>query len=95
MPCGGTLELVLEPLGAESGLDELLSRVERHELVVRRLDMESGRTEIEPGKWSDQLAFDGKTLSSCTVRTGACVHRSARGSFRSISRKWRRRSITT
>jgi xanthine dehydrogenase accessory factor len=64
LPCGGTLELVLEPLGAQSGLDELLQRVERHELVVRRLDMESGRTEIQPGKWSDKLAFDGKTLAS-------------------------------
>ena len=64
LPCGGTLELVLEPLNAQSGIDELLSRVERHELVIRRLDMESGRTEIEPGKWSDRLAFDGTTLKS-------------------------------
>ena len=64
LPCGGTLELVLEPLNAQSGIDELLSRVERHELVIRRLDMESGRAEIEPGKWSDRLAFDGTTLKS-------------------------------
>ena len=64
LPCGGTLELVLEPLGAESGLDELLARVGRHELVKRRLDMDSGRVEIEAGKWSDQLAFDGKSLTS-------------------------------
>jgi xanthine dehydrogenase accessory factor len=64
LPCGGTLELVLEPLTAHSGVDELLTRVERHELVVRRLDMESGRSDIQPGKWSDKLAFDGKTLLS-------------------------------
>ena len=64
LPCGGTLELVLEPLREQSGLDELLARVERHELVVRNLDMETGAVEIEPGKWSDQLAFDGKTLST-------------------------------
>jgi xanthine dehydrogenase accessory factor len=64
LPCGGTLELVLEPLGAHSGLDELLARVERHELVVRKLDMETGAVRIEPGKWSDQLVFDGKSLSS-------------------------------
>lgn len=62
LPCGGTLELVLEPLTAESGLDELLSRIERHELVMRTLDMESGRVKIGPAKWPDQLAFDGKTL---------------------------------
>jgi xanthine dehydrogenase accessory factor len=64
LPCGGTLELVLEPLGPQSAIDELLARVERHELVVRRLDMESGGAEIGPGKWSDRLAFDGKTLAS-------------------------------
>ncbi|MGZ8265213.1 MAG: XdhC family protein, partial [Burkholderiales bacterium] len=64
LPCGGTLELVLEPLGPQSGLDELLARVERHELVVRRLEMDSGRAQIEPGKWSDQLTFDGTTLVS-------------------------------
>ena len=64
LPCGGTLELVLEPLGPQSGLDELLARVERHELVTRRLDMKTGRVEIAPGKWSDQLAFDGDALLS-------------------------------
>jgi xanthine dehydrogenase accessory factor len=64
LPCGGTIELVLEPLGPGSGLDELLARVQRHELVKRRLDMETGRAEITAGKWSDQLAFDGKALVS-------------------------------
>jgi len=64
LPCGGTLELVLEPLGPQSGLDELLARVERHELVKRRLDMDTGSVEITAGKWSDQLAFDGRALTS-------------------------------
>lgn len=64
LPCGGTLELVLEPLGKQSELAELLARVERHELVARRLHMDTGRVEIAPGKWSDQLTFDGDTLLS-------------------------------
>ena len=62
LPCGGTIELVLEPLTKESGLDELLTRVERHELVLRRLDMKSGRVAIGPAKSTDFLAFDGQTL---------------------------------
>jgi xanthine dehydrogenase accessory factor len=62
LPCGGTLELVVEPLTAQSGLDELLARVERHELAMRTLDMESGRVTIDSAKWPDLLAFDGKTL---------------------------------
>ncbi|MBY0269366.1 MAG: XdhC family protein [Burkholderiales bacterium] len=64
LPCGGTLELVLEPLTAASGLDDLLSRIERHELVLRRLDMKTGRATTGPAQWSDQLAFDGATLTT-------------------------------
>jgi len=64
LPCGGTLELVLEPLTPASGLDELLARIERHELVLRRLDMKTGRTSVGPAKWSDQLVFDGATLAT-------------------------------
>ena len=64
LPCGGTLELVLEPLGKDSGLDELLARVGRHELVMRRLDMKTGRVTINAAKSNDQLSFDGATLST-------------------------------
>ncbi len=64
LPCGGTLELVLEPLTKESGIDELLACVERHELVMRRLDMKSGRATIAPAKSTDLLAFDGVTLAT-------------------------------
>ncbi len=64
LPCGGTLELVLEPLAQSSGLDELLARVERHELVMRRLDMKTGSVTIGPAKSTDQLAFDGATLAT-------------------------------
>ncbi len=64
LPCGGTLELVLEPLSAASGLDDLLSRIERHELVLRRLDMKTGRATTGPAKWQDQLEFDGATLTT-------------------------------
>ena len=64
LPCGGTLELVLEPLGAQSRLDELLARVERHELVKRTLDMKTGAVDLGAGTWSDQLAFDERALIS-------------------------------
>jgi xanthine dehydrogenase accessory factor len=62
LPCGGTLELVLEPLTRESGIDELLARIERHELVKRTLDMETGRVALGPAQRPDQLLFDGKIL---------------------------------
>jgi len=64
LPCGGTLELVLEPLTKESGLDELLGHVERHELVMRKLDMKSGRVTITPAQSNDLLTYDGETLAT-------------------------------
>ena len=64
LPCGGTLELVLEPLTRDSKIDELLTRVERHELVQRRLDMKSGAVTIGPAHSNDQLAFDGAALTT-------------------------------
>jgi xanthine dehydrogenase accessory factor len=64
LPCGGTLQIVLEPVSAESKLKDLLDAVERHELVARFLDMETGQVRMQPGKWSDVLEFDGKVLKS-------------------------------
>jgi xanthine dehydrogenase accessory factor len=64
LPCGGTLDLVLEPLGPQSALDELLARIEQHELVKRRLDMDTGQVDIAAGTWSDRLSFDEGALVS-------------------------------
>lgn len=64
LPCGGTLQLVLEPVSAGAQLGELLVTIERHELVARFLDLESGSVKLEAGRWSDALEFDGKILKS-------------------------------
>ena len=64
LPCGGTLQLVLEPLKDSRNVDELLAAIERHELVARHLELETGNVRIEPGRWSDALEFDGKLLKT-------------------------------
>jgi xanthine dehydrogenase accessory factor len=64
LPCGGTLELVMEPLSDASGIAELLQRIGSQQLVKRRLDMASGRALLEPGRWQDVLEFDGRILST-------------------------------
>jgi xanthine dehydrogenase accessory factor len=46
LPCGGTIELAIEPLAAHSRIAELLERLERHELVQRTLDLHSGAVEL-------------------------------------------------
>ena len=65
LPCGGTLQLVMEPLSEESRIGELLAQISNQVLVKRRLDMDSGRATLEPGRWQDVLEFDGKVL--CAV----------------------------
>ena len=62
LPCGGTLQLVLEQVTDDAALRQLLERVERHELVTRTLDMGTGRVKLEPASRADTLSFDGKTL---------------------------------
>ena len=64
LPCGGTLQLVLEPVKDGAGLDELLGAIERHELVARTLDLDTGKSRLEAGRWSDALEFDGKLLKT-------------------------------
>jgi xanthine dehydrogenase accessory factor len=64
LPCGGTLQVVVEPLHDASGVPELLKRISGQQLVKRRLDMESGRASLEPGRWQDVLEFDGRVLAT-------------------------------
>ena len=64
LPCGGTLQVVLEPVIPESGIGALLASIASLQLVRRRLDMESGRSTLEPGRWQDTLEFDGRILST-------------------------------
>ena len=64
LPCGGTLQLVMEPLSDTSGIQELLQKIGSQQLVRRRLEMDSGRATLEPGRWQDVLEYDGRVLSA-------------------------------
>jgi xanthine dehydrogenase accessory factor len=64
LPCGGTLQLVMEPVSEHSGLAQLLEKISSQQLVRRELDMASGRATLEPGRWQDVLEFDGRVLST-------------------------------
>ncbi|WP_246795239.1 XdhC family protein [Burkholderia perseverans] len=62
LPCGGTIELVLEPLTRASGIGELCRRVAAGELVARSLDMQSGAARLLPAHGADATEFDGRRL---------------------------------
>ncbi|NUY31071.1 XdhC family protein [Paraburkholderia sp. JPY303] len=63
LPCGGTIELVLEPLAdAEdaAGIATLCQRVEAGQLVARTLEMETGTATITAARVTEGLMFDDK-----------------------------------
>jgi xanthine dehydrogenase accessory factor len=64
LPCGGTLELVMEPVTEKSAFGELLDTISKQQLVRRRLEMDSGRVTMQAGRWQDALEFDGKVLTT-------------------------------
>ncbi len=47
LPCGGTIELAIEPLHTGSGIDELLARLEQHELLARRVNLDTGAVTLD------------------------------------------------
>ena len=50
LPCGGTVELVLEPVAAHSQLPQLLQANLERRSTQRRLDLRSGAVELQPGR---------------------------------------------
>jgi len=65
LPCGGTLELMLEPLGPQSAVDELLARLTRGERVRRTLDLATGAAVLAPAEpGADTLTLTDTQLVS-------------------------------
>ncbi len=64
LPCGGLIELVLEPVQPHTQLPELLQRLERGERVRRVLTLSTGEVRLEPSGAADELALTDTTLST-------------------------------
>ena len=64
LPCGGTVQIVLEPLSAQSMLRELLAAIEQHRLMRRRLELATGFVSLSPCEDGDALRFDGQWLET-------------------------------
>jgi len=62
LPCGGTVEVVLEPLDERSRWGEVIAAIEGQRLVRRQLDLASGVVSISTVREGDRLRFDGHTL---------------------------------
>lgn len=64
LPCGGTLQIVLEPLSARSALPELLAALGRGESITRTLNMNTGAVTLTAGATQPACRFDGAAMST-------------------------------
>ncbi|MDO8653823.1 MAG: XdhC family protein [Undibacterium sp.] len=64
LPCGGTIQLALEPISEQSRIAELLQRLSQHELVARRLDLISGEVRLETAAAGMSLQVSTSALTT-------------------------------
>jgi xanthine dehydrogenase accessory factor len=62
LPCGGTVQIVLEPLSGETWLHELLAAIKGGSGFERRLNLESGAVSIADSGDDERVSFDGREL---------------------------------
>ena len=64
LPCGGTLELVLEPLGEHSQVEALLARLAEGQRVRRELRLADGAVSLAAAEAADVVLLDEQRLVS-------------------------------
>jgi xanthine dehydrogenase accessory factor len=62
LPCGGTLELILEFCPCEQLLSELLNQLDAGRLVRRRLILHANEVILEPTPTPERFEFDGQQM---------------------------------
>ena len=64
LPCGGAIQLAIEPLSADSKIAELVERLAQHELVARRVDLQSGAVTLGPASAGMSLQISEAALTT-------------------------------
>ena len=64
LPCGGTIQLAIEPLSAESQITELIERLGKGELVARRVDLQNGAVTLGSAKPGMSLQVSESALTT-------------------------------
>ncbi len=64
LPCGGTLELVVEPVPDTVLLEDLAQRLVQRQLTRRQVDLASGTVTLSDARLGDVLHWDGERLAT-------------------------------
>jgi xanthine dehydrogenase accessory factor len=62
LPCGGTIQLAVEPLSSASAIPELLARLAHGETVERRIDLGTGAVALHASSADSVLRVEGEQL---------------------------------
>ena len=64
LPCGGTLRLLVEPSPEQAVLEEILKGIESHQIILRRVDLHSGKSTLYPGSREDGFSFGDSEMQT-------------------------------
>jgi xanthine dehydrogenase accessory factor len=64
LPCGGTMDLVIEPSPDLAALEDLAERIAGGQLVRRSVTLGRAGNEIAAGSAGDAVSWDGRTLTT-------------------------------
>jgi xanthine dehydrogenase accessory factor len=64
LPCGGTLRLLVEPKPEQAILESILAAIESHQLILREVDLHTGKSVLRPGTKTDGFLLTDHTMQT-------------------------------
>lgn len=64
LPCGGTIELLMEPIVDFKWVKQCLQHISEHRLMIKTLNIETLDVSLSPATNQSQLSFDGRELKT-------------------------------
>lgn len=64
LPCGGTLQLLVEPRPEVFILEEIMIRIRKRSIVLRRVNLSTGESSLTVGSHSDQFLFSSEMMQT-------------------------------
>ena len=64
LPCGGTLRLLVEPRPEQAILESILAAIEGHQLILREVNLQTGKSVLHPGTKTDGFSLTAHTMQT-------------------------------
>ena len=64
LPCGGTLQLLVEPRPELASLEEIMNGIRESSIVIRKVNVITGHSALSIGNHSAQFLFENETMQT-------------------------------